>query len=214
MKGVLGLGAASTAFYLQEIHRKFNLKNEEFSTCPLLLYQVDFQEINPFLPNDFLHLMSKIQLIISKVKRLGITKILVPNITLHETLDKIELPFTMCHPVKLTIKYFKVNKFSKAVLFGTNYTMNSSYLKTHFAAKSIELNLPTAEDQLEIDQFRKKVYLKEESTEDIKKYQSLLNRYASNAPVIIACTELSMYSAGINGNCIDMAELQIEEFLK
>lgn len=214
MKGVLGLGAASTAFYLQEIHRKFNLKNEEFSTCPLLLYQVDFQEINPFLPNDFLQLVPILKLVIADVKKLAITKILVPNITLHETLDKIDLPFTICHPVKLTISYFKENNLQKAVLFGTNYTMNSSYLKTNFAAGFIELNVPTAEDQLEIDQFRKKVYLKEESTEDIKKYQSLINKYAACAPIIIACTELSMYSAGINGNCIDMAELQIEEFLK
>lgn len=213
-KGILGLGKESTSYYLDQIQTQYHLKNEEFSTCPYLLYQIDFQEINPFLPDQFSILIPNLELYFDQIMKLGITKLLVPNITLHQTLDQMKFDFEICHPVSLTAKYLQEQSFSKATLFGTHYTMNSTYLKEKFADSHVELLVPSAEDQKWIDEFRKHVYLKDESVKDIADFQNLIQKYSVDYPVIIGCTELSIHSVKDNPNCIDMADLQIEDFLK
>lgn len=213
-KGVLGLGEASTAYYLNQIHQKFNERNQEFSTCPLILYQVDFQEINPFLPDQFEELIPRVSDYLNKISDLGISKLLVPNITLHETLDQITHSIELCHPVQLTIEYLIKNKISEVVVFGTLYTMNSEYLKRNFLEAAINIIPPESEDQLWIDDFRKKVYKKESTEDEIEAFQNLIKKYMKQKPVVIACTELSIYCLKNENHCIDMADLQIEDFLK
>ena len=213
-KGVLGLGEASTAYYLNQIHQKFNERNEEFSTCPLLLYQVDFQEINPFLPDQFEELVPRVTEYLNKISELGISKLLVPNITLHETLDQITHSIELCHPVQLTVEHLIKNKISEIVIFGTLYTMNSEYLKINFSEAGINIIPPESEDQLWIDDFRKQVYKKESTADEIEAFQSLIKKYMQQKPVVISCTELSIHCLKDENYCIDMADLQIEGFLK
>ena len=213
-KGVLGLGEASTAYYLNQIHQKFNERNQEFSTCPLLLYQVDFQEINPFLPDQFQELIPRVIEYLNKISELRISKLLVPNITLHETLDQITHSIELCHPVQLTIEHLIKNKISEVVVFGTLYTMNSEYLKRNFLEAGINIIPPESEDQLWIDDFRKKVYKNESTDDEIAAFQNLIKKYVKQKPVVIACTELTMHCLKNENHCIDMADLQIEDFLK
>ena len=213
-KGVLALGEASTAYYLNQIHQKFNERNEEFSTCPLLLYQVDFQVINPFLPGRFEELIPRVTEYLNKISDLGISKLLVPNITLHETLDQITYSIELCHPVQLTIEHLIKNKISEILIFGTLYTMNSEYLKRNFSEAGIKIILPESEDQLWIDDFRKKVYKKESTEDEIEAFQNLIKKYMQQKQVVISCTELSIHCLKKETHCIDMADLQIEDFLK
>ena len=213
-KGVLGLGAVSTAFYLKEIHRKYQEKNDQFSTCPLLVYQIDFQEINPFLPNQYEVLIPKLKETLKEITTLGITILLIPNITLHETLDQIKIPLEICHPVDLTLKHLNDNQISEVYLFGTLYTINSEYLKSRFLAKKVKVLQPVEADQKWIDDFRKKVYQGNETLEEITFFQTLIQKYSEKNAVVIACTELSVFSLKENPSCIDMMDLQIEEFLK
>ena len=214
LKGILGLGSFSTQYYLGEIQRKYKERNKEFSTCPYVLYQINFQEINPFLPNLFSVLQPKIESILNEISNLGIEELLVPNITLHQTLDKIESKAKLFHPVNLTIDYLLKNKISKITLFGTLYTMNSAYLKEKFSENKIEIILPFNENQLFLDDFRKKVFNQTHTEIEVEAYQDLIKEYSVENPVVIACTELSVFALKNYANCIDMADLQIEEFLK
>ena len=214
LKGILGLGSFSTQYYLGEIQRKFKERNKEFSTCPYVLYQIDFQEINPFLPNQFSILKTKIEYVLNAISDLGITKLLVPNITLHETLDKIEIPVELYHPVNLTVDYLEKKSISKVSLFGTLHTMNSEYLKQIVSEKNIEILPPLKEDQQWLNDFRNAVFDQTFTRIDIEMYQDLIKKYSVENPVVIACTELSVFALKNNPSCIDMADLQIEEFLK
>lgn len=214
IKGVLGLGAVSTQYYLQRIHEKFQQQNKEYSTCPLMLYQIDFQEINPFLPNKFSDLIPHVKDYLEKIFALGIKKLLVPNITLHETLDQMDVPLEIYHPVPLTLTYLKKKNISEAFLFGTSYTMNSDYLRRNFPAKDVTLLRPSKEDQEWIDHFRKMVYEGNVATSDIERFHETIKQYAESNPVLIACTELSLHAPKNGDSCIDMAELQIDAFLK
>ncbi|WHF50763.1 hypothetical protein QGN23_09990 [Chryseobacterium gotjawalense] len=213
-RGILGLGSASTEYYLNQIHRKYRECNSKFSTCPLLLYQIDFQEINPFLPNNFKVLIPKLKIILREISDLGITKLLIPNITLHETLDQIKSPFEICHPVQLTLDYLTQNRISKIFLFGTLYTVNSEYLAKKFSEKGIVILKPTSEDQIWMDDFRKEVYQNTASSAQQSFFKNLIKKYSAQNPVVIACTELSIFALKNEKACIDMAELQIEKWLE
>lgn len=213
-RGILGLGSVSTNYYLQRIHQKYKDNNQEFSTCPLLLYQIDFQELNPFLPNDFKVIKPKLQHYLREVQNLGISKILIPNITLHETLDQIKSSVKICHAVDLTLKFLKENNMSSITLFGTNYTMNSAYIQGKFKLENIAIVLPQKEDQLWIDDFRKAVYTTSATPSQQLEFHNLIQKYGQENPVVLACTELSVFSLKEESVCVDMAELQIGEFLK
>lgn len=213
-KGILGLGSVSTGFYVKEIHRKYQEMNKEFSTFPFLMYQIDFQEINLFLPIQFDILIPRLKVYLKNVENLGVKKLLVPNITLHETLDQMEIPLEICHPIHLTLDFLENNHISEVYLFGTLYTMNSEYLRSRFSEKNITVLKPTESDQNWIDDFRKKVYEEKVILEEITLFQDLIQKYSEKNPVVIACTELSVYSLKENPFCIDMMDLQIEEFIK
>lgn len=213
-RGILGLGANSTYYYLHRIHQKYREQNAEFSTCPLLLYQVDFQEINPYLPADFSTLRPILEKHLNQFAQLGISKVLIPNITLHETLDLIENPLKTCHAVDLAINYLAENNITKVTLFGTLYTMNSGYFQNKLSNKNVEIIRPDDEDQKFIDDFRKEVYDGKQSEEQVTYFQKLIEKYGEKNIVLIACTELSMFTVKNEKYCIDIAELQIDDFLK
>ena len=213
-KGILGLGRVSTTYYFNEIQRRYELLHDEFSTCNLLLYQIDFQEINPFLPDNFENLIPKIESYFDQISKMEISHLLVPNITLHETLDKIDLPFEIYHPIDLTLNHLLEKAISEIYIFGTLYTMNGKYISEKFAQKAVKILKPTAADQTWIDGSRKAVYDEMQTADEVIHFQNLIQKYSEKSPVLLACTELSVFSPKDNPACIDMAELQIEAFLK
>ena len=214
IKGILGLGKESTLFYLNQIQKRYQSNNKEWSTCSFVMYQIDFHEVNLLLPNQFQDLIPKVQNYLEQIEKLGITKLLIPNITLHETVDQIEFDGFICHPLTLTLHYLQENNISQVFIFGTSYTMNSEYMKQKFSEKDIKLLTPTNDDQIWIDDFRKEVDQQKPSPNRILEFQNLIKKYSVVHPVVIACTDLSLFALKNNLSCIDMAELQIEEFLK
>ncbi|WP_027376830.1 aspartate/glutamate racemase family protein [Kaistella palustris] len=214
LRGVLGLGAVSTQYYLQRIHKKYQKRHLEFSTCPLMMYQIDFQEINPYLPRQFDVLLPRLKNVLQAVENIGISKLIIPNITLHEALDQIETSLSVCHPVNLTLNFLREKNIPEIILFGTKFTMRSGWFKQKFTFNDIEIILPSDEDQQWLDSFRKTVYTGQTTTSDIEYFQNLIRKYGQERTVVLACTELSVYSLKQETFCIDIAELQIEDFLK
>lgn len=211
--GILGLGNRSTLFYIDELNKRFNALFNGYSTCPFILYNIDFENINPYLPNQFHKLKPILSLYINKIINLGINILLIPNITLHESIDKIYIDLEIAHPVQLTIDKLIERKQNKAVIFGSLHTMQATYLKDSFIRKKIILLEPNEEDKNFIDYFRKQIYHERETERDIKEYLNLLKGYSKKHPVIIGCTELSIYSSKDQSNLYDMALLQIEKTL-
>ncbi len=54
--GLLGLGSRSTQHYIGLMNARYNALHGGYSTCPFVMLNVDFNRINPFLPDDFEHL--------------------------------------------------------------------------------------------------------------------------------------------------------------
>lgn len=211
--GVFGLGNRSTLFYIDELNKRFNSLYGGYSTCPFILYNTNFETINPYLPNDFNKLEPLLIHYIKKIKELGANFLLVPNITLHETLDRINIGLDIAHPVQLTIDKLMETKQAEAVIFGSLYSMQSKYLKHAFLKRNILLIEPRKEHKEFIDYIRNKIYFKQESKKDMEEYRRLLLLYSKDHPVIIGCTELSIYTSQYQNNIYDMASFQIEKTL-
>ncbi|MBQ0767703.1 MAG: aspartate/glutamate racemase family protein [Bizionia sp.] len=213
--GVLGLGNRSTLFYINALNTAFNYQEKGYSTFPFVLYNTDFNSINPYLPNDFDKLVPVISEVITSLEQLPITHLLIPNITLHETIDRVHIPFKILHPLSLCIKVLKQKKKTSAIVFGTRYTMNSSYFRDYFSSEGIQIQAPLEEDMMFIDQFRKNIYTNTETEAQKITYFKLLKKYNTQAPVILACTELSvLYTKNDDFKSVDLVTLQIEEALR
>ncbi|WP_405575836.1 aspartate/glutamate racemase family protein [Winogradskyella sp. Asnod2-B02-A] len=211
---VLGLGSRSTLYYLSELNRLYNQAKGGYSTCPFVLLNTDFNAINCLLPNPSNELDAALSVYISEIETYNIQHVLIPNITLHETIDRLQITKNVLHPVHLTIKKVKENNWTKVVLFGSLFSMNATYIKNQFVANGIEVLLPSQEDMLFIDDVRKQIYNETETSELIEKYHSLIDSYSTNNPVILSCTELSILKPKGNKNLLDMADVQIEEAIK
>lgn len=211
--GILGLGNRSTLFYIDVLNRRFNALHKGDSTCPFILYNIDFEKVNPFLPNQFNKLNPLLSLYINNIKQLGVNFLLVPNITLHESIDKIYIDLDIAHPVQLTIDKLMESEQTEAVIFGSLYSMQSDHLKNTFLQREILLIEPSMKHKKFIDYIRKQIYYEQESKKDLEEYRRLLNLYSKDHPLIIACTELSIYTSQKQNNIFDMASFQIEKTL-
>jgi aspartate racemase len=211
---VLGLGSRATSFYLSELNNVYNAKKGGFSSCPLLLLNTDFDTINSLLPNTSTALDLVVKQYTNELEKLQIEHLLIPNITLHETIDRLKINQNLVHPISLSIKKIKEKNWKKVVLFGSLFSMNSAYIQGQFKENGIEVMIPSKQDMVFIDSIRKHIYNNTETAELITKYQAIINKYSEKQPVILACTELSILKPKGNKNVIDMADVQIEEAVK
>jgi len=212
--GLLGLGSRTTAFYLSEINRFYNQEKGGYSTCPLLLLNTNFDTINSLLPSPSDALATIVQEYVEELEKMDIELLLIPNITLHETVDRLKIQTKIIHPLHLAVHKITLNNWTTVVLFGSLYSMQSDYIRTYFKVHGIEIVLPSITDRLLIDEVRKQVYSELETPELIKNYHFLIEKYSNKHPIVLACTELSILKPQNNHKLIDMVELQIIEAVK
>ena len=210
---LLALGGRTTMFYVRIINELFQQKNGGVGLCPLLVKKTDFEKINQLLPNQFFQLESIVE---SHLQRLNSAeKIIIPNITLHETLDRIAKKtgqsYPVVHPVKSIIVKLASDGCKKIMLIGSQYSMNSSYLMSYFERVGINVSVPTLEDQEKIDNCRQKIYSFAETRSDIDQYRELIDLYKQTHKIVIACTELSLMLPSVDDHIYDMTRIQIKE---
>lgn len=207
--GLLGLGSRSTLFYIKELNRLYHEKKGGYSTCPFKLWNANFDAINNLLPQSSEKLEVILQNCLSELQNLKVDAILIPNITLHETADKINAVSGIIDPVRLAIAKFKELDFNEVVLFGSLYTMESDYLQVKFKNEGISVLLPSQEERLLIDSIRKNIYWETDSMELLNEYNNIIEKYAGQYPVILACTELSIGWNGSHTDVFDMSRIQL-----
>jgi len=212
--GILGLGSRSTLFYIKELNRLYHNKKSGYSTCPFKLWNANFDVLNNLLPQPSNKLTALIDNYLAELQHLKVDAILIPNITLHETIDKLSIIPKIIHPVHLTIAKLKEDGFNEIVLMGSLHTMESNYLKAVFNKESIAVVLPDAEERLVIEGVRKHIYWETESEELLKQYANVIKKYSTNYAVVLACTELSVGWDTLGGNVFDMSRIQIATAVK
>lgn len=206
--GMLYLGKDSSEFFERKIREK-GIKE-------IKIIHTDFKTINSFLPDQFDRLKEVIGPYLKQAESKNIEQLVIPNITLHETIDKIqdEFSFTVVHPVRVALDFLKKKKIKEATLFGTKYTMNKGYIVNMANDDNIIMKVPTEKDQLIIECFRKKVFDKTDSVLDRENYLNVLRSYSKFSNVLLACTELSLiHEAEQTENVLDMAMIQLKSIV-
>ncbi len=142
--GILGLGSRSTLYYLNSLNQYYNELNGGYSTCPFLLLNADFNTINPFLPNQFQEIIPPLTKHIEQLLNLGAQKILIPNITLHEALDKIDKfdKNIFIHPLHLLKNEIRLKNKRPTVILGTRHSMNNPYFNSFIENEGIQVYRP------------------------------------------------------------------------
>jgi aspartate racemase len=209
--GLLGLGSRSTLHYIEQLNRLYNKKMCGYSTFPFVMINANFDAINSLLPSPSNELDAVLTEYVARLERLEITAILIPNITLHETIDQLKIRKKILHPLILTTNKIIEQEWSTVFLFGSLHTMESNYVSSYLENKGIIVEIPSKEDRLFIDTVRKQVYAGTETPDLIAAYHKMIDKYTEKSPVILACTELSILKPIDNNRIIDMVQLQVEE---
>lgn len=212
--GVLGLGSYSTLFYIKTLNAMYNKKYGGFSTCPFKLLNVDFDAINKLLPNTSNALDTIVKTHLNTLDALKVDNILVPNITLHETIDRLQIKTNVIHAIQETISKITGNNHVNVTIFGTLYTMQSNYLTSQFTAQSINIIKASDADMQLIDNLRIAVYNGDANPKQLNIFNDLLIKYTKNGIVVLACTELSVINTSNSKLVYDMARIQIQAAIK
>lgn len=192
----------------------YNKKYGGFSTCPFKLLNVDFDAINKLLPNTSNALDTIVKTHLNTLDALKVDNILVPNITLHETIDRLQIKTNVIHAIQETISKIKGNNHVNVTIFGTLYTMQSNYLTSQFTAQSINIVKASDADMQLIDNLRIAVYNGDANPKQLNIFNDLLIKYTKNGIVVLACTELSVINTSNSKLVYDMARIQIQAAIK
>jgi aspartate racemase len=163
-KGMLGLGVYSTMHYYQRINEFTKLKTGKEDNVEFLILNTNFRLINQYLPDKFEQIRKYLLPYLDKINELGIELLIVPNITIHQHLDRIlkekrDYNYKLSHPILATIECLNKKGINAIYVLGTMFTMNNVYIKQVFNDHNIEtLDVPN-KVQEKVDELRKQVYL-------------------------------------------------------
>lgn len=210
---VVGLGQAATAWYVSELHRRYALHRDPWSTCPLTLHQLDFQTINPHLPAGYEALKPLLTQVCQDLRAYAPEAVLVPNITLHATLDRLDaVTWEWVHPVPLATE---VLRSGPAYILGTRHTWGQGYLPDAFEGAGIAPLEPPAHVVALNDALRLDVDAGTATDHQVQAWALEVVKLAAEAPVVLACTELSMAASSLQlENTVDLADLQLNAALE
>ncbi|MBO6515809.1 MAG: aspartate/glutamate racemase family protein [Bacteroidia bacterium] len=216
--GMLGLGSRASLYYLERLNAVYNEKNGGYSTCPVKLLNANFDHINPFLPNQFDVLEKRIWPYLVELVSMGVEGILVPNITLHETLDRcwqqLGTNIPLHHPLEATCVKLRQMKKNSVIVLGSRYTMTSTYIPDYFKKQGITVEVPQEKMIETSENMRQLLYKKNEKENDMEEFSQLIKKLTQSTTVVLACTELSTLNLNnIEEGILDMASLQIESAL-
>jgi len=211
--GILGLGSVSTLYYLKRLNEEYNKMHGGYSTFPCLLVSADFDKVNPYLPDQFEQLEQVLIPYFRYFDAAGVSKLLLPNITIHETVDRIiehsSFKFIIVHPLQLIVEKLRFWSVSEVYLLGTKYTMESGYVAAYLSQHGIEC-LPISEEMKQLsDKLRREIYTGHIVGHE-KIESQLINYFGNRKKIVLACSELSVLFSSFKGlSFYDMAEEQI-----
>jgi len=207
--GIPALGRQATDFYLDTINSKWT----KSAPCPLLTVAVDFERINEHLPDRYSALSPLLGCMLEDLEESGASVFLVPNITLHAALDRMEFDEStrrkIVSPMSAGVEAMHARGIHKITLAGTRHTMTSRQIADYYETEEIAVEFPSESDIQTLDRIRLKVF-KEGYNETLKnKMERVLSGYKN---VVLACTELSILNP--EKTFTDMARLQISAALR
>jgi aspartate racemase len=193
-----GTGWISTIDYYRIINEEVNKRCGGQTTGKILLYSVNFGEIDAFhARGDSEGVGSLLTDAAMKLVNIGADCILLCANTMHMHAERVQtaVPVPLIHIVDATAKQIRAKSMNKVGLLGTRMTMELDFYKNKLGAAGIEALVPEKEEREFIqrtinDELVKSIFLPKSKEGFLGIIQKLKARGAEG--VILGCTEIPL----------------------
>ena len=202
-----GMSWESTVTYYKIINEVINEKLGGFHSGKIILYSVDFHEIEKCQANGEWNKSAEILLHAAhSLERGGADFILICTNTMHKVADKIQnnISIPILHIAEVTADELKSKKISRVALLGTQYTMEQDFYKDKLKENGIDVIVPNEKDREIINStIYNELCLGVISKKSKNKFLSIISQLRKEKiqGVILGCTEIGLL---INQNDTDI----------
>jgi aspartate racemase len=193
-----GMSWESTVTYYQIINETVKKELGGFHSAKVLLYSVDFDEIEKYQASgDWEKSGEVLADIAARLEQAGADYIVIATNTMHKVIPqmkkKISIP--IIHIAEATADKLKENGISTVGLLGTKYTMKQDFYKEKLIEAGLKVLIPNDEDVEKVnDVIYNELCLGNIRHESKEKYIEIINKMAKEGAqgVILGCTEIGL----------------------
>lgn len=193
-----GMSWESTLTYYQVINEEIKKVLKGFHSAKIVLYSVDFAEIETCQAQGDWKKSAQILLQAAQsLEKAGADFIVICTNTMHKVVPMMEehLQIPIVHIADATADVLFSEGIRKVALLGTKYTMTQDFYKNKLMEKGLEVLIPDAEEVEEVN----RIIYEELCLGEIKDssrvfYQKVIQRLkeAGAQGVILGCTEIGL----------------------
>ena len=191
-----GMSWESTAIYYKLLNEKISNYLGGLHSAKIILYSVDFAEIEQYQSSgDWDKSGAILGNIAKRLEIAGADFIVICTNTMHKVVDIIEkdINISIIHIGEATAKKIAEDGIKKVLLLGTKYTMEEDFYKNKIIKKGIEVVIPEKEDIEIINNIIfNELCVGEICQESKNKYLEIINKHKDIEGVILGCTEIGI----------------------
>ncbi|PIN75521.1 aspartate racemase [Candidatus Woesearchaeota archaeon CG10_big_fil_rev_8_21_14_0_10_37_12] len=192
-----GMSWHSTIDYYKIINELISKKLGGWHSAKIILYSVDFEEIDLEHMTD--HAEKSDQILFTAAQSLekaGADFILIGANTAHVLADQIQKQVTIpiLHIADATAEHIKTKNITKVGLLGTAYTMQQDFYKKRLENKGLTVLVPELKDQETINNEINNVCMGKANPEAKQLLINIINTLEQQGVegIILGCTELPL----------------------
>ena len=193
-----GMSWESTVTYYRIVNEVVKEQLGGLHSAKVLLYSVDFQEIEACQANgDWDKSAEILGTAAQNLEKAGADFIVICTNTMHKVVPQIQqkISIPIIHIAEATAEKLKENRIDRVALLGTKYTMKEDFYKAKLIMNEIDVLIPNEQD-MEIvnhiiyDELCLGIISDESRKEYIKIIEKLKEQGAQG--VILGCTEIGL----------------------
>ena len=193
-----GMSWESTVTYYQLVNKIIQQELGGFHSAKVLLYSVDFAEIEKCQAEDDWEKGADILSTAAiNLEKAGADFIVICTNTMHKVVPQIQsrINIPILHIAEATAEELIAHNITKVALLGTKYTMTQDFYRSKLEATGIAVLIPE-EQEIEIvnDVIYKELCLGQILDTSREKYAQIINGLADQGAqgVILGCTEIGL----------------------
>ena len=193
-----GMSWESTVTYYRIVNEVVKEQLGGLHSAKVLLYSVDFQEIEECQANGEWDKSAEILgRAAENLEKAGADFIVICTNTMHKVVPQIQqkISIPIIHVAEATAEKLNENNINRVALLGTKYTMKEDFYKAKLITNEIQVLIPDEEDMEFINHV---IYdelclgiISEESRKEYKKIIDKLKEKGAQG-VILGCTEIGL----------------------
>lgn len=193
-----GMSWESTITYYEILNKIIADKLGGFHSSKILLFNVDFAELEENMTTGNWNANAKILIEASKtLEKAGADFIVIATNTMHKLVPEIEkkINIPILHIADATAEAIKMDEIKKVGLLGTKFTMTQDFIRNRLEASGLEVIIPNEKDiELVNDVIFNELCLGKVIDSSREEYKRIIADMKDRGAqgVVLGCTEIGM----------------------